>query len=111
MVFHFGTSALAEVDPMAEVDPNEPKPYEWFELEIRARRIGLFDEANYAREKQHAKEHGYPFLALRGFQTTGNVVMVKSEPIIFTPRAIPVATTPPVEQKPRLTQLSLFDFK
>lgn len=85
--------------------------YHWHELEIYARRVGLLDQANFAREKQHAVDHAYPYMSFRGFQSSGNHVMFAGSQQALPVRVI-AATNPSPQPEPRSDnrQTSLFDF-
>jgi len=86
-----------------------PSDYHWHDLERHARHVGLFDEANFAREKQHAIERGYPFMVFRGTQTTGNCIMFGGSATELPPRRA-VSKPPPEAPKRRPNgQTSLFD--
>ena len=89
----------------------------WLELELGCRRIGLLDEADLAREKVHAEEHGYPFMFFRGRQTTGDRLLFSgpNPPVqIETPATTGTPSTPPVRietpaASPRGNSINLFE--
>ena len=54
------------------------EPYTWTMLELAMRRFGLFDTADYARGKAREGELGYPYIAYRGRQGTGDCMRFES---------------------------------
>ena len=95
----------------------------WLIWQMNARRCGLFDEADLAREKIHSLDNGYGFMHFRGRQKSGDALFPMGHnhkspntdednmeaPI---PEPVPVATTKPIRVKKQLEgQIGLFGSK